>query len=183
MVQPGVSLSRISCAALEVPRLHGTLSWLEARMRAPLALFTSIISAACSSSPVAESLPSPGADAAAGAIPGCYAVGLGGTPAADVSLPALVELTHDPAPGFVDPGRFTVKEPGASQPRAPISWWAPGSDGTLQLVLGGGYTGYSFSLQPAGQGSWSGKGAYFADFGVEPAPAPLPVRLTHRSCP
>lgn len=152
-------------------------------MRTPLVLFTSIISAACSASPVAESLPLPGGDAAAGALAGCYTVVLGETPAADVSLPALVELTQDPAPGFVDPGRLAVKEPGAAQPRAPISWWAPGSGGTLQLVLGGGYTGYSFSLQPAGPGSWSGEGAYFADFGVEPAPGPLPLRLTHRRCP
>jgi hypothetical protein len=152
-------------------------------MRTRLVLLTSIISAACSSAPVAESLPVPGSEAAAGAITGCYGVVLGGTPAADVSLPTLVELTHDPAPGFVDPGRFAVKEPGASQPRAPISWWTPGSGGTLQLVLGGGYTGYSFSLQPAAGGSWSGKGSYFADFGVEPEPAPLPVRLTPRSCP
>jgi hypothetical protein len=152
-------------------------------MRTPLVLFTSIISAACSSSPVAESLPLPGADAAAGAIPGCYTVVLGGTPATDVSLPALIELTREPAPLFTDPGRLAVKEPGVSEPRAPISWWAPGSGGTLQLVLGGGYTGYSFSLRSAGQGRWAGKGTYFADFGVEPKPAPLPVRLTARSCP
>ena len=152
-------------------------------MRTALVLLISIISEACSPSPVAESSPSTGADPAVGAIPGCYAVVLGGTPAADVSLPALVQLTHEPAPGFVDPGRLAVKEPGASQPRAPISWWAPGSGNTLQLVLGGGYTGYSFSLHPAGQGSWSGEGAYFADFGVEPRPAPLAVRLTSRSCP
>ena len=152
-------------------------------MRTPLVLFTSIISAACSSAPVAESLPSPRADAAAGAIPGCYAVALGGTPAADVSLPALIDLTREPAPLFVDPGRLAVKEPGVSEPRAPLSWWAPGSGGTLQLVLSGGYTGYSFSLRRAGQGSWSGRGAYFADFGVEPKPAPLPLRLTPRSCP
>jgi len=152
-------------------------------MRTALVLVISMISAACSPSPVAESLPSPGVDPAVGAIPGCYAVVLGGTPAADVSLPALVELTQAPAPGFVDPGRLAVEEPGASQPQAPISWWAPGSGDTLQLVLGGGYTGYSFSLRPAGQGSWSGEGAYFADFGVEPQPAPLPVRLTARSCP
>jgi hypothetical protein len=152
-------------------------------MRTPLVLLTSMISAACSSSPVAESLPLPGAEAAAGAIPGCYAVVLGGTPASDVTLPALVELSRDPAPGFVEPGRFAVREPGTSEPRAPFSSWAPGSGGTLDLVLGGGYTGYSFALRSAGPGSWTGKGAYFADFGVEPKPAPLPVRLTHRSCP
>jgi hypothetical protein len=151
-------------------------------MRTPLVLFASMISAACSSAPMAESLPAPGADAAAGAIPGCYLVVLGGTPAADLSLPTLVELSRDPAPGFVEPGRFAVREPGRSEPRAPISSWAPGTGGTLDLVLGGGYTGYSFSLRSAGRGSWTGEGAYFADFGVEPKPAPLPVRLTRRSC-
>ena len=151
-------------------------------MRTPLVLFTSVVAAACSSSPVAESLPSPGADAVAGAVPGCYAVVLGGTPAADVSLPALIHLTREPAPLFVDPGRLAVKEPGASEPKAPVSWWAPGSGGTIELVLGGGYTGYSFSLRPAGQGGWSGPGAYFADFGVEPKPAALPVHLTPRNC-
>ena len=152
-------------------------------MRTPLVLFASLLSAACSSSPMAESLPPPGADAAVGAIPGCYTVVLGGTPASDVTLPALIHLTRDAAPLFVDPGHFAVEEPGVSEPRAPFSWWAPGSGGTLQLVLGGGYTGYSFSLRSAGQGRWAGKGAYFADIGVEPKPAPLPVRLTPRSCP
>lgn len=151
-------------------------------MRTPLAMFASVIAAACSSSPVAESLPSPGAEAVAGAIPGCYAVVLGGTPAADVSLPTLIELSRDPAPGFVDPGPFAVREPGSSEPRAPFSSWAPGAGGTLDLVLGGGFTGYSFTLRAAGQGSWTGKGAYFADFGVEPMPAALPIRLTPRSC-
>jgi hypothetical protein len=152
-------------------------------MRTPLVLLTSMISAACSSSPVAESLPSPGADVSAAAISGCYTVVLGGMPAADVTLPALIELTREPAPLFVDPGRLAVKEPGVSEPLAPISWWAPGSGGTLQLVLGGGYTGYSFTLRAAGRDSWTGKGAYFADIGVEPNPAPLPLRLTPRSCP
>jgi hypothetical protein len=146
-----------------------------------LVLSGALLLSSCSSS-VTESTPGPDPSVSAGAAPGCYTVVLGGTPAADVSLPPLVELTHDPAPGFVDPGRFAVKEPGASQPRAPISWWAPGSGGTLQLVLGGGFTGYSFSLRPGGQGSWSGMGTYFADFGVEPEPAPLPVHLTPRSC-
>jgi hypothetical protein len=152
-------------------------------MRTPLVLFTSMISASCSSSPVAESLPPPDADALAGAIPGCYTVALGGTPASDVTLPALIKLTREPAPLFVDPGHLAVVEPGVSEPRAPFSWWAPGSGGTLQLVLSGGYTGYSFSLRSAGHGRWEGKGAYFADFGVEPKPAALPVRLAPRSCP
>lgn len=152
-------------------------------MRTPLVWFTSLISCACSSSPVAESLPLPGADPEAGTIPGCYAVVPGATPAADVSLPALIRLTEKPAPLFVDPGRLAVEEPGVSEPRAPISWWAADSDGTLQLVLGGGYTGYSFRLRHGGQGRWTGAGEYFADFGVEPKPAGLPVRLTRRSCP
>ena len=144
-------------------------------------LLAALLTSSCSSS-VTESTPGPDPDVALGAIPGCYAVLLGGTPAPDVSLPALIALTREPAPLFVDPGRLAVKEPGVSEPRAPISWWAPGSGGTLQLVLGGGYTGYSFSLRPAGQGSWSGPGAYFADFGVEPKPAALPVHLTPRNC-
>jgi hypothetical protein len=152
-------------------------------VRTALVLFTSVIAAACSSSPVAESLPSPGADAVAAAIPGCYAVELGGTPAADVTLPTLVELSRDPAPGFVKPGRFAVREPGSSEPRAPVSSWAPGTGGMLDLVLGGGFTGYSFTLRSAGQGSWTGEGAYFADFGVEPKPDPLPLRLAPRHCP
>ncbi len=159
----------------------GTLSLPEAAMRTPLVLLTSMIVGACSS-PVSESLPAPDSDAALGEVAGCYSVQLGGRPAPDVSLPTLIELTRDPAPAFVDAGRFAVREPGSSEPRAPISWWAPGSGGTLDLVLGGGYTGYSFSLRPAGQGSWTGMGAYCADFGVEPAPEPLPLRLTPRSC-
>ena len=147
-----------------------------------IVLLAALLSSSCSSS-VTDSTPGPGPDVALGAIPGCYAVVLGGTPAPDVSLPILIALTREPAPLFVDPGRLAVKEPGVSEPRAPISWWAPVSGGTLQLVLGGGYTGYSFTLRSAGPGSWSGKGIYFADIGVEPKPAPLPVRLTSRSCP
>jgi hypothetical protein len=154
----------------------------EAGMRAPLVLFTSIIAAACSSSPVAESLPSPDAEASTGSIPGCYLVVLGGTPSADVTLPTLIELSREPAPGFVEPGRFAVREPGGSEPRAPISSWAPGSGGTLDLSLGGGYTGYNFTLRSAGQGSWTGKGVYFADMGLEPRPGPLAMRLMPRSC-
>ena len=151
-------------------------------MRRHVVLFAGLLSS-CSSS-VTESTPGPGPNDARVAFAGCYSVVLGGTPAQDVSLPSLIELTREPAALFVDPGpRFAVKEPGVSEPRAPVSWWAPGSGGTLELVLGGGFTGYSFSLGPAGQGSWSGSGEYFADFGVEPAPVPLPVRLTPRSCP
>jgi hypothetical protein len=99
-----------------------------------------------------------------------------------VSLPTLIELSRDPAPGFVEPGRLAVKEPSVAEPRAPISWWAPGAGGSLDLVLGGGYTGYSFSLRSVAQRSWVGEGTYFADFGVEPTPGRLPVGLTPRSC-
>ena len=151
-------------------------------MRTALVVFTSIVSAACSS-PVSESTPVPEADAAAGSIPGCYTVVLGGKPADDVSLPTLIELSSEPATMFLDPGRFAVKEPGAPVPKAPFSWWTPASGGGLEVALGGGYTGYTFSLRPSGQGSWSGEGAYCADFGVLPEPGPLPVRLTPRSCP
>jgi hypothetical protein len=157
-------------------------SSLGGSMRAHVVLSTVLLLYSCSSS-ATESLPLPDPDAAAAATVGCYEVALGGTPASDVSLPSLIELTREPAPLFIDPGRLLVKEPGVAQPRAPISWWAPASGGTIQLVLGGGYTGYSFSLRPARQGGWSGRGEYFADFGVEPKPAPLPVRLTPRSCP
>lgn len=151
-------------------------------MRKLLVVFASMLTAACSS-PVAEPSPSPDADAAAGTIPGCYSVVLGGRPASDVSLPSLIELSPEPAPLFVDPGRFLVDEPGVTERRAPISWWTPGSGGTLEVVLGGGYTGYSFLLRPAKQGGWFGEGAYFADFGVLPEPGPLPVRLVPLSCP
>ena len=156
--------------------------FLEALMRRHVVLFAALLLSACSSS-VTESSPQPDPEVALGSIPGCYAVVPGGSPAGAVSLPALIRLTRDPAQGFVDPGRLAVREPGTSEPLSPLSWWAPGTAGTLQLVLGGGFTGYSFSLRSAGEGSWSGEGAYFADFGIEPEPAPLPIRLTPRSCP
>ena len=97
--------------------------------------------------------------------------------------PTLIELSRDPAPGFVEPGRFAVREPGRSEARAPISSWAPGRGTTLDLSLGGGYTGYNFTLHSAGPGTWEGTGEYFADMGLEPRPGPLPVRLTSRDCP
>lgn len=149
-------------------------------MRTPIVLFTAVAMLSCSS-PVAESRRAPGPDVLSGTMAGCYTVELGATPAPDVSLPTLIELSMDPAPGFVDPGRLAVKEPGSSEPRAPISSWAPGSAGTLDLELGGGFTGYSFSLRAARAG-WVGQGKYWADFGVDPAPALLPVRLLARSC-
>jgi hypothetical protein len=52
----------------------------------------------------------------------------------------------------------------------------------LDLVLGGGFTGYSFTLRSVAHGSWIGEGKYFADFGVEPTPPALPIRLAARSC-
>lgn len=109
-------------------------------MRRHVVLFAALLLSSCSSS-VTESTPGSDPDVAVGSIPGCYTVELGGTPAGDVSLPALIQLTQDPAQGFVDPGHLAVREPGTSEPRAPISWWAPGSGATLDLVLGGGYTG------------------------------------------
>ncbi len=113
---------------------------------------------------------------------GCFAVNFSGDPAPDVSLPNFIELSLDPAPGFVTPGRLAVREPKAATASAPISWWtAQGSD-QIELVLGGGYTGYTFSLQPAPDG-WAGQGTYFADFGVEPKPSPLSLRLISDACP
>jgi hypothetical protein len=150
-------------------------------MRTFVVLFAALAVSSCSS-PVAESRPTVDPDVALGDIPGCYTVQPEGTPAADVSLPSLIELSPDPAPLFVDPGRFAVREPGNSGRRAPISWWAPGAGDSIELVLGGGYTGYSFSLRPAGHGSWAGEGKYFADFGVLPEPGPLPLRLAPRGC-
>jgi hypothetical protein len=150
-------------------------------MRTPLVLFTSMIAFGCSS-PVADSLPAPEAEPTVAEISGCYSVHTGAPPSRDVSLPTLIQLSLDPAPNLVEPGRFTVREPGSSEPRAPISSWAPGSGGTLELSLGGGYTGYNFTLRSAGQGTWEGTGEYFADMGLEPRPRPLPVRLTPRSC-
>jgi hypothetical protein len=151
-------------------------------MRTHVVLFTALAVSSCSS-PVADSRPAPDPDVAAGAVFGCYTVQPAAKPAPDVSLPTLIELSRDPAPGWVEPGRFAVKEPGSSEPKAPISSWTPGGAGSIQLVLGGGFTGYSFSLRSTGQGDWIGQGEYFADFGQEPAPEPLPIRLTRRSCP
>jgi hypothetical protein len=151
-------------------------------MHNTIVLITALLVSSCSS-PAGESRPAVDPEVSIGVIPGCYTAELGGRPAADVSLPTLIELSSDPAPGFVEPGRLAVKEPGTTEPRAPISWWAPGSAGSLDLVLGGGYTGYSFTLRSAGGGGWTGKGTYFADFGVEPVPEPLPLQLVPHSCP
>jgi hypothetical protein len=151
-------------------------------MRSHLVLCAALFLSSCSSSSVTDSSPAPDPDVSAGSVPGCYAVVLGAAPAPDVYLPTLIELTSEPVPFFVEPGPLTVREPATSEPRAPVSWWTPGSGGTIQLVLGGGFTGYSFSLRQE-QDGWRGTGNYFADFGVEPQPGPLPLELSPRSCP
>ncbi len=151
-------------------------------MRQHLVLSTALFLSACSSSPVTESSPGPDPEVSASAIPGCYAVVLGAAPAPDVYLPTLIELTSEGVPFIIEPGHFTVREPDAAEPRVPVSWWTPGSGGTIQLVLGGGFTGYSFSLRQE-QGRWRGPGTYFADFGVQPAPGPLHLELVPASCP
>jgi hypothetical protein len=151
-------------------------------MRAPLVLLAALCSAACSS-PVADPGGGPEPNLAPSVAPGCYALQLEGTPSPDVSLPSLIELSSEPAPGFVEPGRFSVGEPRAAVRRAPISWWRLRETGELELALGGGYTGYTFILEAADRGEWVGEGAYCADFGLEPTPPPLPGRLLPTSCP
>jgi hypothetical protein len=143
---------------------------------------SAFLSTACASSPAEPGQPVDPQTGQAEAV-GCFTVHLGGEPSPDVSLPALIQLTTDPAPGFVTPGRLAVREPATSTPRAPISWWVPQGDSALELVLGGGYTGYSFSLTSQSNGSWAGQGTYWADMGLEPAPGPLPLRLIRRACP
>jgi hypothetical protein len=151
-------------------------------VHSPLVLFAVLSVAACSS-PVAEPNATPDPNAAPGPGSTCYTLHLGGTPAPDVTLPTVIELSRDPAPGFVDQGRFVVREPGVGEPRAPVSWWVPRGAGALELVLGGGFTGYTFDLMQTPEGDWEGEGIYCSDMGVLPAPAPLPVRLTPSSCP
>ena len=135
---------------------------------------------ACAPTPIGpDSSPDPPSGFDIGST--CFELHLGGKPAPDVTLPQLIELTRQPAPGFVEPGgRLLVREPSGVQ-RAPLSWWMPKGQSALELVLGGGYTGYSFSLERQGSG-WAGNGIYFADFGLEPAPLPLPLRLMPQSC-
>jgi hypothetical protein len=151
-------------------------------MRPSAVWFAAVTAAACASS-TADPDPRPGPDAAPGFAATCYTLHPGGTPAPDAALPTIIELSAEPAPGFVEPGRLAVHEPGATDPRAPISWWVPRGADAIELVLGGGYTGYSFDLRSANGGGWVGQGTYFADFGVEPAPASLSMRLTPKSCP
>jgi hypothetical protein len=135
---------------------------------------------ACSSPP-ADPSSSPGPAPSRNLVSKCYRLHLGGTPSPDVALPAVIELSRDPAPHFVEPGRLAVHEPGVREPQAPVSWWIPRSSDLIELVLGGGYTGYSFQLKPAGD-DWVGQGTYFADFGLEPTPGSLPLRLRPQRC-
>lgn len=164
-------------------QLGETSPWyplLETLVRALLFLFTALGSAACSSS-VAGPSGRPEPNAGPSIALGCYALQLGGPPSPDVQLPSLIQLSSAPAPGFTEPGRFAVLEPGVGVRQAPISWWLPREDGGLELVLGGGYTGYTFTLRAQGA-DWIGEGMYYADFGVLPAPPALPARLTRTTC-
>jgi hypothetical protein len=136
---------------------------------------------ACAS-PVANGNTSPDPEATAAAT-GCYAVTTSGTPSFDAPLPGLIQLLDQPAPGFVNTERLAVVEPGPGEPRAPISSWQPNTDGTIELVLGGGYTGYVFTLRRENRVGWKGDGVYFADFQVEPTPPRLPITLRLRICP
>jgi hypothetical protein len=150
-------------------------------MRPTLVLFAAVSAACASSASDANPLPDRNPTASAGSR--CYALAFGQAPASDVTLPSLIELSREQAPGFVEPGRLAVREPGTDSPRAPISWWRERDGGELELVLGGGYTGYSFVVRPSGDGGWTGTGTYFADFGVEPTPPPLAIRLNPTRCP
>ena len=151
-------------------------------MDAPAVRLALLMLMACAS-PVANGNPSPDSGAGSTFSSGCFAVVPSDTPAADVALPELIELLDEPAPGFVEPGRFAVREPGAREPRAPISSWRPLGPGTIELVLGGGYTGYEFTLRQVIEGGWIGEGVYFADFGLEPTPPNLEVTLHPQACP
>jgi hypothetical protein len=151
-------------------------------MHTPVVWLAALTLTACAS-PVANGNQSPDPDAAPGINSQCYAVVPAASPAADVRLPELIELADEPAPGFVEPGYRAVREPGVAEPRAPISSWRQLGPGTIELGLGGGFTGYVFTLQQDIEGRWVGSGVYFADFGVEPVPPPLGLTLHPRSCP
>jgi hypothetical protein len=148
----------------------------------PLSVWFPILALACSS-PAADRSAAPDPSPASNLAVGCYTLHLAGTPSPDVTLPAVIELSPEPAPNFVEPGRLAVREPGAAEPRAPISWWVPRDSDVMELVLGGGYTGYNFELKSAGGGDWVGLGTYFADFGLDPAPPALSARLRPSACP
>jgi hypothetical protein len=147
----------------------------------PVIVCLTALFAACASSAIDPSS-SPDPDASPGIQTNCYSVLTQGTPAPDVRLPTLIQLSPEAAPGFVEPGRLAVREPGGKPPMAPISWWIPRGTNRMELVLGGGYTGYTFELHAAEHGAWVGTGSYFADFGVDPTPVPLSIQLTPRSC-
>ena len=150
--------------------------------RLQVLIASAFFASACASSPPEPSQPvDPNATWVE--VAGCFTIHLEGEPSADITLPHLIELTLDPAPGFVSPGRLVVREPATSTPKAPISWWIPQGGSALKLVLGGGYTGYSFSLTRESDAAWTGQGTYWADMGLEPAPGPLAIRLTRRACP
>jgi hypothetical protein len=151
-------------------------------MRKILVLIPLAAGVACASAPTApagEFAPTPGDVELAGR---CFDLHINGVVATDVRLPGLIELSRQPAPYFVEPGRLAVREAAATEPRAPISWWRPTGESSLELVLGGGFTGYHFSMTHSGS-AWVGQGTYFADFGVEPPPDLLLLRLTQQSCP
>jgi hypothetical protein len=150
-------------------------------MDSPAVRLALLLVTACAS-PVANGNPSPDRDAAPSVSSRCFAVVPSATPAPDVALPTMIELADEPAPGFVEPGRFKVVEPAPGEPRAPISSWRPLSPGIIELVLGGGYTGYVFTLRQVVEGGWIGEGVYFADFGVEPTPPNLEVTLHPQAC-
>jgi hypothetical protein len=151
-------------------------------METPVVWLAALTLTACAS-PVANGNPSPDPDTAPGINSQCYAVVPAATPAPDVRLPELIELADEPAPGFLEPGYLAVREPGVAEPKAPVSSWRRLGPGLIELGLGGGFTGYVFTLRQVIEGGWIGDGVYFADFGVEPAPPRLGLTLEPRNCP
>jgi hypothetical protein len=154
----------------------------KASMDTPVVWLAALSLAACAS-PVSTGDQSPDPDVAPDLNSQCYIVNPAAEPAPDVSLPRLIELSEEPAPGYTEPGRLAVREPGVAEPKAPISSWRRLGPGTIELALGGGFTGYVFTLRQAIEGGWVGSGSYFADFGVEPAPPRLGLTLDPQSCP
>jgi hypothetical protein len=151
-------------------------------MDTPVVWLAALTFTACAS-PVASGNQSPDPDAAPGFNSQCYTVVPAATPAPDVRLPDLIELVDEPAQGFLEPGYLAVREPGVAEPKAPVSSWRRLGPGTIELGLGGGFTGYVFTLHQDIEGGWAGDGVYFADFGVEPAPPRLALILNPRNCP
>lgn len=151
-------------------------------MDTPVVWLAALTLAACAS-PVANRNQSPDPDAAPDFNSQCYAVVPAATPAPDVRLPEVIELSDEPAPGYLEPGYLAVREPGVAEPKAPISSWRRLGLGAIELALGGGFTGYVFTLRQVIEGGWIGTGVYFADFGVEPTPPPLSLSLEPEICP